>query len=36
MPKVAIDLGAVDKVLPLDRIAGEILALAEAAGREKG
>jgi two-component system chemotaxis response regulator CheB len=33
MPKVAIDLGAVDKVLPLDRIAGEILTLAEAAGQ---
>ncbi len=32
MPKVAIDLGAVDKVLPVDRIAGEILGLAEAAG----
>jgi two-component system chemotaxis response regulator CheB len=33
MPKVAIDLGAVDTVLPLDRIAGEILDLAEQAGQ---
>jgi two-component system chemotaxis response regulator CheB len=33
MPKVAIDLGAVDKVLPLDRIAGEIMTIAEAAAR---
>jgi two-component system, chemotaxis family, protein-glutamate methylesterase/glutaminase len=34
MPKVAIDLGAVDKVLALDRIAGEIMSRAEAAGQE--
>ena len=33
MPKVAIDLGAVGKVLPLDRIAGEIMTIAEAAAR---
>lgn len=31
MPKVAIDLGAVDRVLPLERIAGEVLAVAERA-----
>ncbi len=29
MPKVAIDLGAVDRVLPVDRIAGEIMDAAE-------
>jgi two-component system chemotaxis response regulator CheB len=28
MPKVAVDLGAVEKVLPLERIAGEILRAA--------
>ncbi|HVO19342.1 MAG TPA: chemotaxis response regulator protein-glutamate methylesterase [Anaeromyxobacter sp.] len=33
MPKVAIDLGAVDKVLPLDRVAGEIMRAAEDAAR---
>jgi len=33
MPKVAIELGAVDRVLPVDRIAGEILDAAERAGR---
>jgi two-component system, chemotaxis family, protein-glutamate methylesterase/glutaminase len=33
MPKVAIDLGAVDRVLPLDRIAGEIMSTAEAAAQ---
>jgi two-component system chemotaxis response regulator CheB len=33
MPKVAIDLGAVDKVLPLGHIAGEILRAAEEAGK---
>ncbi len=31
MPKVAIDLGAVERVLPLDRIAGEVLQLVEQA-----
>ncbi len=31
MPKVAIDLGAVERVLPLDRIAGEVLSLVEQA-----
>jgi two-component system chemotaxis response regulator CheB len=30
MPKVAVDLGAVEKVLPLERIAAEILRAAEA------
>ena len=34
MPKVAIDLGAVDKVLPVDRIADEIMASAERAAAE--
>lgn len=34
MPKVAIELGGVDKVLPLDRIAGEIMTSAEETGRE--
>jgi two-component system chemotaxis response regulator CheB len=33
MPKVAIDLGAVERVLPLDRIAPEVLQAAEAAGQ---
>jgi two-component system chemotaxis response regulator CheB len=33
MPKVAIDLGAVERVLPLDRIAPEILRAAEDASR---
>ncbi|HYD40126.1 MAG TPA: chemotaxis response regulator protein-glutamate methylesterase [Anaeromyxobacter sp.] len=36
MPKVAIELGAVDEVLPVDRIAGEIVKAAEDAGREDG
>jgi two-component system chemotaxis response regulator CheB len=30
MPKVAVDLGAVERVVPLERIAGEILRAAEA------
>jgi two-component system chemotaxis response regulator CheB len=34
MPKVAIDLGAVDKVLPLDRLAPEILRAAEEGAQE--
>jgi two-component system chemotaxis response regulator CheB len=34
MPKVAIDLGAVDKVLPIDRIAPEILQAAQDASKE--
>jgi chemotaxis response regulator CheB len=34
MPKVAIDLGAVDRVLPVDAIAGEIMVTAEEAARE--
>jgi len=33
MPKVAIDGGAVERVLPLDQIAGEMLRLAEETGR---
>ena len=33
MPKVAIDAGAVEQVLPLDRIAVEMLRLAEESGR---
>jgi two-component system chemotaxis response regulator CheB len=33
MPKVAIDLGAVATILPIDRIAGEVLRAAEEAGR---
>jgi len=32
MPKVAIDAGAVDQVLPLDRVAGEVFKLLEQAG----
>lgn len=32
MPKVAIDVGAVEQILPLGRMAGEILRLVEAAG----
>jgi two-component system chemotaxis response regulator CheB len=32
MPKVAVDLGAVDEVLPLDRIPARILEAVEAAG----
>jgi two-component system chemotaxis response regulator CheB len=35
MPKVAIELGAVDKVLPLDRIAGEIMRAAEEAAHSE-
>ncbi|MGC3998680.1 MAG: chemotaxis response regulator protein-glutamate methylesterase [Anaeromyxobacter sp.] len=35
MPKVAIDLGAVDRVLPLDRIAPEMLRAAEDASKEE-
>jgi two-component system chemotaxis response regulator CheB len=31
MPRVAIELGGVDQVLPLDRIAGAILQVVEAA-----
>jgi two-component system chemotaxis response regulator CheB len=31
MPKVAIDLGAADRVLPLDRMAGAVLAAVEEA-----
>jgi two-component system chemotaxis response regulator CheB len=34
MPKVAIDLGAVDKVLPIDRIAPELLQAAAEAAKE--
>jgi chemotaxis response regulator CheB len=34
MPKVAIDLGAVDEVLGVDRIAGDIMRTAERAERE--
>ncbi|HET6439948.1 MAG TPA: chemotaxis response regulator protein-glutamate methylesterase [Anaeromyxobacter sp.] len=34
MPKVAIELGAVERVVPLDRIAGEIMRAAEDASRE--
>ena len=34
MPKVAIDLGAVDKVLALDAIPGEIMSTAENAARK--
>jgi two-component system chemotaxis response regulator CheB len=34
MPKVAIDLGAVDKVLPIDRLAPEILRAAEDGAKE--
>ncbi len=34
MPKVAIDLGAVDEVLGVDRIAGDIMVTAERADRE--
>ncbi len=34
MPKVAIDLGAVDEVLGVDRIAGDIMRTAEKAERE--
>ncbi len=34
MPKAAIDLGAVDAVLPVERIAAEIVTAAEEAGRE--
>jgi two-component system chemotaxis response regulator CheB len=34
MPKAAIDLGAVDRVLALDAIAGEVMKAAEEAGRE--
>jgi two-component system chemotaxis response regulator CheB len=33
MPKVAIELGAVDTVLPIDRIAGEIVKAAEEAAQ---
>ncbi|MBK9518763.1 MAG: chemotaxis response regulator protein-glutamate methylesterase [Anaeromyxobacter sp.] len=33
MPKVAIDAGAVEQVMPLDLIGAEVLRLAEAAGR---
>jgi two-component system chemotaxis response regulator CheB len=33
MPREAIKLGAVDRVLPLDRIAGELMALSSAAVR---
>jgi two-component system chemotaxis response regulator CheB len=34
MPKVAIDLGAVDKVVGVDRVAGEIMRSAEEAEKE--
>jgi two-component system chemotaxis response regulator CheB len=33
MPKVAIDAGAVQKVLPLDAVAGEVLKLADELSR---
>jgi len=33
MPKVAIDAGAVEKVLPLDAVAGEVLRLADELSR---
>ncbi len=35
MPKAAIDLGAVEKVLPVDRIAEEIVRAAEGAARDE-
>jgi two-component system chemotaxis response regulator CheB len=33
MPREAIKMGAVNRVLPLDRIAGELMALSSAAVR---
>ncbi len=33
MPREAIRMGAVDRVLPLDRIAGELMALSAVAVR---
>jgi len=33
MPKVAIDAGAVEKILPLELVAGEVLRLADEMSR---